>query len=141
MPEKYKNFFVNQVYAHYNNVEILEVGDYLEAIPNDKITIGKIAQQKHQYYPIKSFTELQEEGSKDMVDPFSSITSALSRTGKYTLNTLQINFTPIKDKSWKKNAGKTIEVLASTYPGWVKRFMMSKYFLLFKILLFPIYLF
>lgn len=140
MPEKYKNFFVNQVYAHYNNVEILEVGDYLEAIPSDKITIGKIVQQKHQYYPIKSFTELQEEGSKDMVDPFSSITSALGRTGKYTLNTLQINFTPLTDRTWKKNAGKTIEILASNYPKWVKRFMMSKYFTMFKILLFPIYL-
>lgn len=140
MPEKYKNFFVNQVYAHYNNVEILEVGDYLESIPNDKITIGKIAQQKHPFYPIKSFTELQEEGSKDMVDPFSSITSALSRTGKYTLNTLQINFTPVTDRTWKRNAAKIIEVLISGYPKWVKKFMLSKYYTIFKIVLFPLFI-
>jgi len=33
---------------------------------------------KHFLYPIKSFTDIQEEGSKDMVDPYSSITAALN---------------------------------------------------------------
>jgi hypothetical protein len=49
----------------------------LETIPNDKIKIGKLKLDEHFYYPIKSFTELQEEASKDIVDPYSSITSAL----------------------------------------------------------------
>lgn len=140
MPKKYRNFFINQVYAHYNDVEIIEVGDYLESIPSDKIMVGKIKQNKHFLYPIKSFTELQEEGSKDMVDPYGSITSALSMTGKYTLNTLQINFTPIADKSWKKGLRKIIKILSSKYPAWVKKLMLSKYFLLVKILFFPFWI-
>ena len=99
-PKKYANFLSNQIYAHYSNVEIVEVWDYLKSIPNSKIQIWKIWLKKHSYFPIKSFTELQEEASKDMVDPFSSITSSLSKTGKYTLNTFQVNFTPIRDSIW-----------------------------------------
>lgn len=38
-PKKYINFLKNQVYAHYNNVEIYEVSDYLESIPDNKISI------------------------------------------------------------------------------------------------------
>ena len=101
-PTKYANFLQNQVYAHYNNVEIIEVGDYLEQIPDDKIYVGTTRLNKHQLFPIKTFTELQEDGSKDTVDPFSSITSALGQTGKYSLNMLQINFSPINDPVWKK---------------------------------------
>lgn len=41
-PDKYENFLKNQVYAHFNNVEIYEVRDYLANIPNDKITVGTI---------------------------------------------------------------------------------------------------
>jgi hypothetical protein len=38
-PEKYTNFIKNQIYAHFNNVEINEVCDYLARIPADKITV------------------------------------------------------------------------------------------------------
>jgi hypothetical protein len=94
--------------------------------------------KKHYYFPIKSFTELQEEASKDMIDPFSSITSALSKADKYTLNTFQINFAPIQDKTWKKNSEKTLNILNSKYPTFFKNFLLSKYFLILKIVFFPI---
>lgn len=133
-PEKYKNFFINQIYAHYNNVEINEVSDYLSNIPNDKIYVWKLWESKHYLYSIKSFTELQEEGTKSMVDPYSSITSALWRTWKYTLNTLQINFRPVKDSSWKKQAKETIEILTWNYPKIIKSILLSPYFKYLKIL-------
>lgn len=137
-PKKYANFLTNQIYAHYNNVEIIEVADYLEKIPNDKIQVAKVSLKKHYYYPIKSFTELQEEGSRDMVDPFSSITSSLSKVWKYSLNTFQINFEPAQDKAWKNNSDKIIKILNSNFPNYIKKIMMSKYFIILKILLFPI---
>jgi hypothetical protein len=37
--KKYIGFLTNQIYAHYNDVEILEVGDYLEKIPESKISV------------------------------------------------------------------------------------------------------
>jgi hypothetical protein len=73
-----------------------------------------------------------------LVDPFSSITSALSKTGKYTLNTFQINFIPIKDSVWKEKSLETIKVLESKYPAKLKNFILSKYFIIIKILFFPI---
>jgi len=140
-PKKYANFLSNQIYAHYNDVEILEVWDYLNSIPNSKIQIWKIWLKKHSYFPIKSFTELQEEASKDMVDPFSSITSALSKTGKYTLNTFQVNFTPVKDSVWKKDNDKIIKIITSKYPDFIKNILLSKYLIILKIIIFPFIMF
>lgn len=140
VPKKYKNFLSNQIYAHYNDVEIIEVSDYLEKIPEDKLYVWKVNLKKHYLYQIKSFTELQEEWSKDMVDPYSSITSALWRTGKYTLNTFQVNFTPTPDSDWKDDAEKIAKILISKSPKFVKKLLMSKYYILIKILLFPLFI-
>ena len=137
-PTKYTNFLTNQIYAHYNDVEIIEVWDYLENIPNDKIYIWKLGLNKHYLFPIKSFTELQEEASKDTVDPFSSITSALGRTWKYTLNTFQINFTPIQNNKWKKGLPSTVKILLSNYPDFIKNILLNHNIIYLKILLFPL---
>ena len=133
-PKKYKNFLVNQIYAHFNDVEISEVWDYLEKIPNDKLLIWKIWFSKHFLYPIKTFTELQWE-STESVDPYSSITSALWKTWKYSLNSFQINFTPVKNKTWKKDAADVIKILESNYPSFIKDILLNPKFKYFKFLL------
>ncbi|MDR2411491.1 MAG: hypothetical protein LBD88_02715 [Candidatus Peribacteria bacterium] len=73
-----------------------------------------------------------------MIDPFSSITSALSKADKYTLNTFQINFVPIQDKTWKENSERVLKILKSKYPEFLKNFLLSKYYIILKILSFPI---
>jgi len=124
-PEKYINFLKNQIYAHFNNIEIIEVGDYLEKIPDSKILVGEVETWKHFLYPIKNFTEIQEEWSKDMVDPYSSITSSLNKAGKYSLNTFQINFSPITNKAWKKDIWKKAEIIAWKYPNFIKKVFLE----------------
>ena len=124
-PEKYISFFKNQIYAHFNDVEILSVWDYLEKIPDDKIIVWEVDVSKHFLYPIKSFTDIQEEGSKDMVDPYSSITSALNKAGTYSLNTFQINFSPIDNDKWKKNIWKKAIIIASKYPNFIKKIFLD----------------
>lgn len=140
-PKKYANFLSNQIYAHYNDVEIQEVWDYLSNIPSSKVQIWKVSLKKHYLFPIKSFTQIQEEASRDMVDPFSSITSALSKSGKYTLNTFQINFTPVKDSFWKTDSEKIIKIITSKSPDFIKKILLSKYLILLKVLSFPFILF
>lgn len=140
-PKKYANFLSNQIYAHYNDVEIQEVWDYLSNIPSSKVQIWKVSLKKHYLFPIKSFTQIQEEASRDMVDPFSSITSALSKSGKYTLNTFQINFTPVKDSFWKNDSEKIIKIITSKSPDFIKKILLSKYLILLKVLSFPFILF
>ncbi len=136
-PSEYTNFLKNQVYAHFNDVEIYEVGDYLEQIPDDKIYISQLKLKKFFLYPIKTFTELQELGSKESVDPYGSLTSALGRTGKYSLNTFQVNFAPSSDYIWKKKAFKQIQILLSKYPKFLKEIMLSPNYIYLQILLFP----
>jgi len=92
-------------------------------------------------YPIKTFTELQWE-STESIDPYSSITAALWKTGIYSINTFQVNFTPVKNKIWKSNLIETASVLNSSYPDFIKKILLDskikylKYF--FKVLFFPI---
>ena len=136
-PSKYTNFLINQIYAQYNDIEITKVWDYLEKIPEEKISVWKVSLNKDYLYPIKNFVELQEDSQKEEVDPYSSITSSLGRTWVYTLNTIQINFAPVSSHLWKKNVWKKIKILRSNYPKCIKNLMLSPYYIIFKIIVFP----
>jgi len=140
-PEKYVSFLVNQIYAHFSNVEISTVGDYLVQIPNDKILLGKITTKKHYFYSLKTFEDPGVSVWKGVdIDPFSSLTWALSKTGVYTLNTFQVNFRPITSHSWKKDAKRIIKILTSSSPNIIKKILLHRYFVIAKILFFPVIL-
>jgi len=63
VPRKYAQFLTGQIYAHFHNVEILEVGDYLKNIPSNKLTVGKLKLAKHHFYSLKTFETDLEIGS------------------------------------------------------------------------------
>lgn len=50
-------FLVNQIYAHFSNVEISAVSDYLEQVPSSKIQVGKVSAKKHYFYSLKTFED------------------------------------------------------------------------------------
>lgn len=135
--KQYVNFISNQIYAHFPSVDITPIADYLKSIPENKITLAKVWLKKHYLYPIKSFTELQEEGSNETVDPYSSLTSSLSKIDGDALSVVQVNFSPVWDVDWKKNAGKVYKILSTNYPRWIKDMLLSKYMIIFQICLFP----
>lgn len=137
--KKYKDFLTNQIYAHYSNVEIHEVKDYFSAVPKDKIQLAELELQKHYIYPINTFWELQDASIKTQIDPYASITSSLSKIGKYSLNTLQINFFPLAENEWKKNIHHTMEVLSSHHSNFYKKLLLSKKIKFLKLWLFPLY--
>ena len=139
-PTKYKNFLKNQIYAQYNNVEITEIKDYLQHIPDDKMHVWKVTLSKHNFFSIKNFTEVSDKAAWEEIDPFSSITWALWKTGKYTLNTIQINFSPVEDRVWKKNFKKITNILVGSYPKFIKKVLLEKRFLPLRIILFPVIL-
>ena len=140
-PEKYLSFFKNQIYAHFNDVEIIDVWDYLEKIPDSKIIVWQLLTEKYFLYPIKSFTDIQEEWTKDMVDPFSSITSALDKSWKYSLNTFQINFSPLANKKWKKNIEKKIKLLDSKYPELLKKIFMEDEMIIYRVMIMIVFIY
>lgn len=137
---EYKNFLKNQIYAHYSNIEIHEMWDYLENVPNDKIFVWVVWQEKHFYYQVKNFVEIQENGTWDMVDPYSSITSALSQIGNDTLNVFQVNFSPIDDSEWKSGAEKVIKIMEWKLPKFLKKIVLNYNLSWLKILALPFYL-
>jgi len=140
-PEKYIAFLKNQIYAHFNNVEIAEVSDYLAGVPDDKISLGKINIKKHYFYSLKTFEDPGVSAGKWLdIDPFSSLTWALSKTWAYTLNTFQVNFKPIKSKVWKKDAKRIIKILTSSAPNSVKAILLHRSFKIIKIIFTPILL-
>jgi hypothetical protein len=140
-PSKYSSFLKNQIYAHFSDVEIIDVQDYLEKIPDDKIIVWELVTSKSFLYPIKNFTDIQEEWSKDMVDPFSSITSALDKSWKYSLNTFQVNFSPITNKKWKKNIEKKAKILESKYPQFIKKIFLDDDLIPYRILVMVLFIY
>lgn len=137
---KYKEFIKNQIYAHYSNIEIFEVKDYLENVPNDKVIIWEVWLERHYFYQVKNFVEIQEWWTGDMIDPYSSITASLSKTGNNTLNVFQINFSPIPDEMWKKDSERTIKILTWKYPKFIKNILLNYNLSWLKILALPFYL-
>lgn len=141
-PEKYKAFLVNQIYAHFSNVEISEVSDYLANIPNDKISVWRISTKKHYFYSLKTFEDPWVTVGKWVeIDPFSSLTWALSKTGKYTMNTFQVNFRPASSKIWKKDAKRIIKILTSSSPKIIKSLLLHPSYKYIKIILWPCMMF
>ena len=145
-PVKYISFLKNQIYAHFNDVEIIDVGDYLAKIPDDKILVWKITQAKHYLFPIKTFTQIQENWTNTIVDPYSSITSALDKAWVYSVNTLQINFSALQDKFWKKNVKQDLKLINSKYPKFVKKILLEDWDIILKMLvysfiIFPVFVF
>lgn len=132
---KYAEFVENQIYAHYPNIEIRTVPDYLDGRPG---FIGRIKLAKPYIAPIKIYTDFKEKTEKESIDPFSSITSALQKGDKNNTKVFQINFMPIHDSKWKDP--KQIDVINSHYPKWVKELFLSQYGLAWKILFSPILL-
>lgn len=138
-PHKYVAFLVNQIYAHFSNVEISAVSDYLEQVPNSKIQLGKVSAKKHYFYSLKTFEDPGVSVWKGIeIDPFSSLTGALSKTWVYTLNTFQVNFRPVTSNSWKKDAKRTIQILTSSYPNIIKNIMLHPGYKIAKIAVFPL---
>lgn len=136
----HSSFLKNQIYAHYPNIEILEINDYFELIPNDKILFTKVLLDKHYLFPIKNFVELQESSTKDIIDPYSSITQALSKIWNSSINIFQVVFSPLPDEYWKDNALKNYKILISSYPKFIKDILLKYNFKFLKFLLFPLFL-
>ena len=126
-PRSHVNILQNQIYAHFPNVELAEVPEYL---PERKPYISEIALAKDYIRPIKIHTEFKDRNEKETVDPLSSLSSALSKADKKEPVVFQVNFSPIVDSEWKDEH--TIEILTSHRPKWLKKVLLSPYGFLFR---------
>lgn len=138
VPEAYKNFIKNQIYAHYSNVEINELEkDYMQMIPDKLITIWQVSEKKHYLYPLKTYNEFESSGQWWVMDPFSSITSGLNKISINWVNIFQVNFSPIWDDDWKSSAKKIIPIISGNLPNFAKNFLLSPKYKYYKPFLWP----
>ncbi len=132
--KSYKDLLENQIYAHYPNVEIREAEDYLKKDASRYFWRLELIWQY--FLPIKIYSDFSERTEKDNIDPFSSLTAALTKNSKWWARFMQVNFSPIHDSKWKD--AKKIAILSSKYPKFFKKFLLSKTFRYLKAIMTPI---
>jgi len=131
---KYRDFLEGQIYAHYPNVEIREIPDYL---PKDASAFfGEMKLLKGDYYPLKIYTDFKERTEKENIDPFSGLTSALNKGLTPDMRIFQIVFSPIPDSAWKGQ--KQVQMAISKYPKILRGLFSGRTRMVWNILLWPL---
>lgn len=111
----YRNLLEAHFYAQYPDVEIIEVEDYVEAIP---VTIPnkdwdvwgtEFEFVKPDVYPIRTYPNFDEDVTGKMIDPLAGLTEVMAKTGPGQHLWLQYLIEPRGDEQkWVKEYGKKI---------------------------------
>ncbi|MDQ1344330.1 MAG: hypothetical protein QG650_1051 [Patescibacteria group bacterium] len=131
-PETHADLLENQIYAHYPQVEISRVGEYL---PDTAPFVVEAALKSDYVKPVKIYSDFKERSEKETVDPLSSITGALTKSAITDVTVFQTVFRSAHDEEWKSH--KIIAVLTGKYPKFVKKLLLSPVSPLFKAAAFP----
>lgn len=117
-PKKHAHITQTSFYAHYPDIELIEVPDYAEKIPKTTSEFYGLEQDVHgteiilkkeDVYPIRTYEEfktLPEEG--ETLDPLSAFLENLSKIGKNENIYIQFLIKPVGD-SWTKKAEPVIK--------------------------------
>lgn len=131
-PETHADLLENQIYAHYPQVEIVRVGDYLpEGVP----FVSEASLKTDYLKPVKIYSDFKERSEKETVDPLSSITGALTKSAIGDVTVFQTVFRSAHDDEWK--SPKILAVMTGHYPKFVKKILLSPAAPLAKIAAFP----
>lgn len=114
--KEYQSFVSNQFYAQFPNIDITPVDDYLAS--TEKVIYTPLRLSSLSYAPLKMYTEFKERTEREVIDPYSAVTSALLK-GDTNLEVIQINFTPLHDQDWKRKS--IVAVMDSKCPKFVRK--------------------
>lgn len=112
------------LYAQYPEVEITEIEDYIDLVPNQipnathDIWVSDFGLAEDDAYPIRSYKDFEHNISKDTVlkDPMGTFLESFTRIGPGEQVWFQIIVEPI-DNSWKASAIKKInEIIGAKMP-------------------------
>lgn len=114
-PSNYRNLLEAHFYAQYPDVEIVEVPDYVDAIP---VTIPnkdwdiwgtEFEFVKPDVYPIRTYERFDEDVTGKMIDPLAGLTEVMAKTGPGQHLWLQYLVSPRgNEQGWVKEYGKKI---------------------------------
>lgn len=109
----FRNLVEAQFYAHYPDIEIIEVPDYVHSIPKTipnkdwELWGADLVLVKDDLYPIKTYKYFEESITGKMVDPLASVVETMGKAGPGQHLWIQLITTPIKE-SWAKDFGQPI---------------------------------
>ncbi len=112
---KYRNLLEAHFYAQYPDVEIIEVPDYIANVP---VTIPnkdwdlwgtEFEFVKPDAYPIRTYTNFEEDVTGKMIDPLAGLTEVMAQTGPGQHLWLQYLICPRgQEGAWVKEYGMTV---------------------------------
>lgn len=110
-PEPLKNFFMDQIYAQYPEIDIVEVTDYTQKIQTKYACSVELGLINHDIFPIKRYPQFENMATGEMLDPLSGITASLSKlNSKEDAIWLQIVLSPLGE-SWRHIGGKCASII------------------------------
>ncbi|HWQ60423.1 MAG TPA: hypothetical protein VN420_04770 [Candidatus Fimivivens sp.] len=112
----FRNLVEANFFAHYPDMEIVEVPDYVKnapaTIPNDKYELwgSDFELNKPDLYPIKTYKSFEEEVTGKMIDPLGALLEVMGKLPPGQTMWLQFIIAPEKDSWWKDKGKGTIEL-------------------------------
>ncbi len=104
--KNFAGFLTSQLYAHYSDIELIEVEK--RELPPWPFRTREIEIAHHSLDIIKFYVNLKDRTEKESVDPLSSLTSALSKIPKEEYWSYIIDFEPLEDHIWRHESHKVI---------------------------------
>ena len=113
-PKEAKSLMESQLYAHYPEIVIQEVEDYLpESLEGKSYTGTSLTLAQPYMYPIRQYKQFEDKMAGAIVDPLSSLTSPLAHIiDKDDIATIEIILAPL-DPLWAKNSIKIFDLMES----------------------------
>ncbi len=114
-PVRFKPLIESIFYAQYPDIEITEVNDYVNSVPNTypdpnyDIWGTEFILVKDQSYPLRSYIEFEEQLSQELKDPMAGMLECLGKLGPDEQGWFQIIVKPIADTDWKEGSKKMID--------------------------------
>lgn len=119
IPSQSRDLIESVFYSQYPNMEIEEVEDYVQKIPNNFFQSGydlwgaEIVLYKNEVYPIRTYPAFEHSLSRQLKDPIINFLEILGKLNKDEQVWLQIIISPINEE-WKKKSDLLVRKLMAS---------------------------
>lgn len=118
-PAKHRNIVEALFYAHYQNVEVAQVPDYVERVPRTLAGLRKMGYElygteltlaKPDAYPIRTYQDFSTAEEEEKLDPISALLEVLRKVKKDDVILIQVLARPAPPE-WQKEGEALVKKL------------------------------
>lgn len=116
---KQQNLFEAAFFSYYPDVEVVEVDDYIDKLPENMTEVdhsghdlfgSELLLAKDEAYPIRSYLEFESPDENKQYDPISHILEVLGQVKREEFVGIQFVVTPA-DEAWQKEGAHLVDEL------------------------------